>query len=65
MKTWPIPVAAIIIEPIQGEGGDNRASPAFYQALRDLTRKHEILMIVDEVQTGVGCTGKFWGHGKL
>ena len=34
----------------------------FFQGLRDLTKKHEILMIVDEVQTGIGATGKFWAH---
>lgn len=56
------PPAAIVVEPIQSEGGDNHASPAFFQALRDLTKKHKILFIVDEVQTGVGATGKFWAH---
>lgn len=58
----PIPVAAIIVEPIQSEGGDNHASPAFFQGLRDVTKKHNVLMIVDEVQTGVAATGKFWAH---
>lgn len=62
MTTFHSPVAAIIIEPVQSEGGDNHASPAFFQGLRALTRKHNILMIVDEVQTGVGATGKFWAH---
>ena len=56
------PVAAIIIEPVQSEGGDNHASASFFQGLRDITKKHDILMIVDEVQTGVGATGKFWAH---
>ena len=56
------PVAAVVIEPIQAEGGDNHASPAFFQGLRDITKKHNVLMIVDEVQTGVGATGKFWAH---
>jgi 4-aminobutyrate aminotransferase/(S)-3-amino-2-methylpropionate transaminase len=55
-------VAAVIIEPIQSEGGDNHASPSFFRGLRALTRKHNVLMIVDEVQTGVGATGKFWAH---
>ncbi|KAF2223259.1 4-aminobutyrate aminotransferase [Elsinoe ampelina] len=62
MTTWPSPVAAIIIEPVQSEGGDNHASPAFFRGLREITKKHNILMIVDEVQTGVGATGKFWAH---
>jgi 4-aminobutyrate aminotransferase/(S)-3-amino-2-methylpropionate transaminase len=54
--------AAIIIEPIQSEGGDNHASPSFFRGLRALTQKHKVLFIVDEVQTGVGATGKFWAH---
>jgi len=62
MTTYHNPVAAIIIEPVQSEGGDNHASPAYFRSLRALTRKHNILMIVDEVQTGVGATGKFWAH---
>lgn len=56
------PPAAVIVEPIQSEGGDNHASPAFFRGLRALTRKHGVLLIVDEVQTGVGATGKFWAH---
>ena len=60
ISTWSSPVAAVIVEPIQGEGGDNQASPAFFQGLRDLTKKRGVLLIVDEVQTGVGATGKFW-----
>lgn len=62
IKTWRFPVTALIVEPIQSEGGDNHASPAFFQGLRDLTKKHNVVMIVDEVQTGFGATGKFWGH---
>ncbi|TKA69156.1 4-aminobutyrate aminotransferase [Cryomyces minteri] len=62
IKTWPQPPAAVVVEPIQSEGGDNHASPAFFKGLRELTRKHNILLIVDEVQTGVGATGKFWAH---
>lgn len=59
---YHVPPCAVIIEPIQSEGGDNHASPAFFRGLRALTRKHGVLMIVDEVQTGVGATGKFWAH---
>jgi L-lysine 6-transaminase len=55
-------IAAILIEPIQGEGGDRHFRLEFHQALRDLADKHETLLIYDEVQTGVGMTGKFWAH---
>ncbi len=55
-------IACIIIEPIQGEGGDRHFRQEFHQALRDLADKHEALLIYDEVQTGVGLTGKFWAH---
>lgn len=55
-------VAAVIVEPIQGEGGDRHASPSFFRALRKLTRAREVVLIVDEVQTGVGATGTFWAH---
>ncbi|GAA5975543.1 hypothetical protein JCM10908_005197 [Rhodotorula pacifica] len=55
-------VAALIVEPVQSEGGDNHASPNFFKALRTVTREHGVFMIVDEVQTGVGATGKFWAH---
>lgn len=56
------PVAAIIVEPIQAEGGDNHASPAFFRSLREITARKNVLFIVDEVQTGIGSTGKFWAH---
>lgn len=55
-------IAAIILEPIQGEGGDNHFRLEFHQALRNLADKHEALLIYDEVQTGVALTGKFWCH---
>lgn len=55
---WHIPPAAIIIEPIASEGGDNHASNDFFRKLRELTKKHQVCMIVDEVQTGMGATGK-------
>ncbi|CAK7244467.1 MAG: 4-aminobutyrate transaminase [Sporothrix thermara] len=54
--------AAVVVEPVQSEGGDNHASPAFFRGLRELTAKHNVLFIVDEVQTGVGATGRFWAH---
>jgi 4-aminobutyrate aminotransferase/(S)-3-amino-2-methylpropionate transaminase len=62
IKEWHHPPAAVVVEPIQSEGGDNHASPNFFRGLRELTKKHDILFIVDEVQTGVGATGKFWAH---
>jgi 4-aminobutyrate aminotransferase/(S)-3-amino-2-methylpropionate transaminase len=55
-------VAAVIIEPIQGEGGDRHASPAFFRELRRMCREREILFIADEVQTGGGGTGRWWYH---
>jgi len=51
-------IAALILEPILSEGGDHRASPRFYNQLRNLCREHEIVFIVDEVQTGCMATGK-------
>jgi 4-aminobutyrate aminotransferase/(S)-3-amino-2-methylpropionate transaminase len=62
IKTYHNPVAAVVVEPIQSEGGDNHASPAFFQGLREITSRNGVLLIVDEVQTGVGATGKFWAH---
>lgn len=53
-------VAAIIIEPIQGEGGFYPASPAFMQALRELCDKHGIVLIADEIQTGFARTGRMF-----
>jgi 4-aminobutyrate aminotransferase / (S)-3-amino-2-methylpropionate transaminase / 5-aminovalerate transaminase len=56
----PDQVAAIIIEPVQGEGGFNPASPAFMRSLRHICDKHGILFINDEIQSGYGRTGKMW-----
>lgn len=58
----PDQIAAIIIEPIQGEGGDNHFSERFHQTLRQLADENDALLIYDEVQTGVGLTGKMWAH---
>jgi L-lysine 6-transaminase len=55
-------IAAIIIEPIQGEGGDNQFRPEFFASLRSLADENEALLILDEVQTGIGMTGKMWAH---
>lgn len=54
-------IAALIIEPIQGEGGDNHFRPEFFRTLRELADENDFLFIVDEVQTGLGTTGKLWG----
>ncbi|KAK0732790.1 aminotransferase class-III-domain-containing protein [Apiosordaria backusii] len=62
IKNYHVPPCAVVVEPIQSEGGDNHASPAFFRGLREITKKHNVLLIVDEVQTGVGATGKFWAH---
>jgi L-lysine 6-transaminase len=53
-------IAAIIIEPIQGEGGDNFFRKEFFLKLREIADENEILLIFDEVQAGFGMTGKFW-----
>jgi L-lysine 6-transaminase len=55
-------IAGIIIEPIQGEGGDNHFRPEFIQALKSIADSMNCFFIVDEVQTGVAMTGKFWAH---
>lgn len=56
----PTQVAAILFEPIQGEGGFNIAPPEFVSALRTLCDEHGILLIADEVQTGFARTGKLF-----
>jgi L-lysine 6-transaminase len=58
----PHDVAAILIEPIQGEGGDNHFRAKFFRELRRLADEHEALLIFDEVQTGFGSTGKMWAY---
>lgn len=55
-------ICAIIIEPIQSEGGDNHLREEFLIQLRQLADENEAFLIYDEVQTGVGLTGKFWCH---
>ncbi len=58
-------VCAIIVEPIQGEGGIHPADAGFMTALRELAWAHDALLIFDEVQCGVGRTGTFWAHEAL
>ena len=58
-------VAAVLLEPLQGEGGVNPGDPAFFQRVRQLCDQHSILLILDEVQVGVGRSGRWWGHERL
>ncbi|MBI5472567.1 MAG: L-lysine 6-transaminase [Ignavibacteriae bacterium] len=55
-------IAAIIIEAVQGEGGDNHFRAEFFHALRQLADENDAMLIIDEVQTGIGLTGKMWAH---
>jgi acetylornithine aminotransferase len=58
-------VAAVLLEPLQGEGGVNPGDPAFFQRVRQLCDERSILLILDEVQVGVGRSGRWWGHEWL
>ena len=58
----PDDIAAIILEPIQGEGGDNHFRHEYLRSIKELSIENEFLLIFDEVQTGVGVTGKMWAH---
>lgn len=58
----PHDVAAIILEPIQGEGGDNHFRTEFMEYLRKVSDENDIILIYDEVQSGIGVTGKMWAH---
>lgn len=62
IKQNPDDIAAIITEPIQGEGGDNHFRKEFFLELRRIADENEIMLIFDEVQVGVGLTGKMWAH---
>src|SRR5919199_5697265 len=53
---------AILVEPIQGEGGVNLPPPGYLEGLRELADRHRLLLIFDEVQTGMGRTGKWFAH---
>lgn len=57
-----IPVAGIVVEPIQSEGGDHEGSPEFFQGLQDIAKRNTAALLIDEVQTGGGPTGKMWCH---
>ncbi len=55
-------IAGILIEPIQGEGGDNHFRSEFFHALRKVADERDVMLILDEVQSGCGITGKFWAY---
>lgn len=55
-------IAAIVIEPIQGEGGDNHFRAEFFKELRRIADKYDVFLIFDEVQSGLGLTGKMWAY---
>jgi len=61
-KVFTDDVAAVMIEPIQGEGGINVATEEYMTAIRQLCDKNQAVMILDEVQTGIGRTGKWFGY---
>ncbi|NUN45274.1 L-lysine 6-transaminase [bacterium] len=65
VKRYKNQIAALILEPIQAEGGDNHFRVEFHKELRKICDENEIIMIYDEVQTGVGLTGSFWAHEKI
>ncbi|MEM3335764.1 MAG: aminotransferase class III-fold pyridoxal phosphate-dependent enzyme, partial [Thermoplasmata archaeon] len=56
----PDEIAAFIMEPIQGEGGDNHFRKEYFKEVERITKKNDIMFIVDEVQSGMGITGKWW-----
>jgi len=62
---FPGDIAALILEPIQGEGGDNHFRPEFFARLRRLADELEFLLIFDEVQTGMGLTGTMWAFQQF
>ena len=62
LKNNPNDIAALIIEPIQGEGGDNHFRDEFFKKLKELSLEHDFLLIYDEIQTGIGITGNMWAH---
>lgn len=60
LRRNPKDIACLIIEPIQGEGGDNHFRAEFLQDLENVCRNNDIMFILDEIQTGLGATGKMW-----
>ena len=64
-EAHPHDIACFLMEPIQGEGGDNHFRPQFLQAMQALCREFDALFVLDEVQTGVGMTGTAWAYQQL
>ncbi|WP_437780265.1 aminotransferase class III-fold pyridoxal phosphate-dependent enzyme [Sorangium sp. So ce1097] len=58
-------VAALIVEPVQSEGGDRHASPVFFRRVQELAGKAGAAFVLDEVQTGLGISGTLWAHEQL
>ncbi|MCM1983452.1 aspartate aminotransferase family protein [Lyngbya confervoides BDU141951] len=65
LNQGPQRVVAILLEPLQGEGGVNPGDRDYFQALRKLCDQNQMLLILDEVQTGMGRTGQYWGYENL
>lgn len=65
LAAHPHDIAALIIETIQGEGGDNHFRPEFFRELRRLADQHEFLLIFDEVQSGFGTAGSWWAFEQM
>ena len=65
MKQKGKKLTAIMMEALQGEGGIRPGQKEFFQAIDDIRKREKCLLIVDEVQTGIGRTGKLWGHQNL
>jgi 4-aminobutyrate aminotransferase len=61
-QTAPDETAAMVVETVQGEGGYIPATTGFLQGLRERCDRHGIVLVIDEIQTGIGRTGRFWGH---
>jgi L-lysine 6-transaminase len=64
-ETHPHDIACFVMEPIQGEGGDNHFRPEFVQGMAALCREFDALLVLDEVQTGCGLTGTAWAYQQL
>lgn len=60
-QTGPQETAAVVIEPVLGEGGYVEVTPGFLEGIAERCRQHGILLVIDEIQTGFGRTGKYWG----
>jgi L-lysine 6-transaminase len=65
IDAFPDEIACMILEPVQAEGGDNHFRSEYLRQLRRICDEHEILLIFDEVQTGIGLTGSMWAHQTL